>query len=136
MTYPTKKLGEDCVWNKGDILAGADRRREAALHYIIALESYHRGNFLGAMLTSKDTYAENIPLRPEHIRTHAHDGSEFKIQHKNSHFVRGKFIKLEGWGPFKKVGELTEEGMALVESETKGLVSELWDDYVARAQRP
>lgn len=135
MTYPTKKLGDDIAWHKGDILEGADRRKKAARHYIIALEDYHPGNFVGAMLTSKDTYPENILMKPEHIRTHADDGTNFKFQFRDTYFVKSRFIKLENWAPYTKVGELTREGLNLVETETRDLKPELWDEYVARRRK-
>ena len=73
-------------WQKGDILEGTDRRREAARHYIIALEPYRPGNFIGVMLTSKgdNLYPENILMKPEHIRTYADDVMNFKFQFKNT----------------------------------------------------
>jgi len=122
-------------WQKGDILEGTDRRREAARHYIVALEPYRPGDFIGAMLTSSDTYPENIPMKPEHIRAHADNGVDFKFQFEDTYFVRGRFIKLENWGPFTKVGELTKDGLGFVEVETKDIEPELWNDYVARMQR-
>lgn len=119
-------------WQRGDILEGTNRRREAARHYIIALDPYRSGNFIGAMLTSKGTYLENILMKPVYIRTNTDNGTRFKFQFKNTHFVKGSFIKLESWGPFTKVGELSEEGIGLVDQETKDLEPGLWDDYVTR----
>ena len=133
--YQTKKLGDNVAWQKGDILEGIDRRPEAARHYIIALEEYHAGDFVGAMLTSSDAYPENISMKPEHIRTHADDGTDCKFQFKDTRFVKGRFIKLESWGPFTKVGELTKEGLDFVETETKNIEPELWYDYVTRMQK-
>jgi|GEM_PF-811255 len=133
--YPTKEIVKEMKWKKGDVLEGTDRRRKAARHYIIALEPYRPGDFIGVMLTSSNEYPENIPMKSEYIRTHADDETEFKFQFKNTHFVKGRFIKLESWGPFTKVGELTREGMDLVDEETKDLAPIPWDDYVARMQR-
>lgn len=122
-------------WQKGDILEGTDRRREAARHYIIALEAHRLGNFVGAMLTSSDVYPENISMKQEHVRTRADDETDFKFQFKNTHFVKGRFIKLENWGPFTKVGELTKGGMNFVDAETKDLEPEPWDDYISRMRK-
>lgn len=122
------------TWRKGDILEGTGRRREAARHFIIFLEPYQSGDFIGAMLTSKDTYLNNVLIKPDYIRATADDGKKFKFQFRNTHFVRGRFIKLGGWGPFTKIGELTKVGTDFVDSETKDLELELWNDYIARMQ--
>ena len=133
INYSTKKLGE--VYKKGDILEGADRRPQAARHYIIFLEPHHSGDFICAMLTSKDTYSNNILVNTGYIREIADDGTKFKFQFNNTHFVKGRFIKLGSWGPFTKIGELTKEGIDFVDSETKDLEPELWDDYLERMRK-
>lgn len=45
---------------------------------------------------------------------------------------RTNLFKLQDWGPFTKVGELTDRGIKFIEATIDDLHPETWDDYLAR----
>ena len=98
MPHPTKN------YKKGDILEGTNRSKKAARHYIVFLEPYNSGNFAGGMLTHNDKYTNNVSMKEEHFKRTDDNGSEFIFKFDRTHIVKGRFIKLENWGPFTKIG--------------------------------
>ena len=54
----------------------------------------------------------------------------FEFQFDDTHLVRGRFIKLQDWGPFEKNGELTKKGIKFVESQTDKMGPMLWNEYI------
>lgn len=111
-------------WNKGDILKG--NYELGAIHPIIFLEGYSNDYFIGAMITSSPEYkkTKNILMRKEHFV------EKYKIHFNNSHLVDAKLYKKLEWGPFKKTGELTLEGIKFVESIIHKKYPIVWEDYL------
>lgn len=70
-----------------------------------------RNDFTGIMITSSGpgNGYDNIKMKP------AHFVEGWAVVCKNSHFVNQKFQKFAYLGPFKKVGALTDEGIAFIE---------------------
>ena len=131
--YPTKiRRG---FTRKGDILKGSKRGREAAFHFIAFLDGRDGNSFIGAVLTHSSRYGNNVLMAEEHFKKTGTNDKKFEFQFGDSYLVKGKFIKLQDWGPFTKIGELTKKGIDFVDSETKDLEPELWDDYFERIQK-
>ncbi len=114
----------------GDILVGAKRGRDAALHFIVFLDGNDENTFIGAVLTHSNKYKNNILMDEGHFRKLDKEGKEYVFQYDNTHLVKGRFIKLQDWGPFEKIGALTEEGVKFVESATSTGNPMLWDEYI------
>src|SRR3989338_7260313 len=95
--------------NTGDIFWG--RKGSDAIHPIVYLRSHDRNFFIGAMLTTSSNYPDNILMKDAHFKKKNLTGGKFEFSFSNTHFVAKALIKKEEWGPFKKVGELTDEGI-------------------------
>lgn len=115
---------------KGDVLKGSKRVRDAAFHYVVFLEGNDDESFIGGVLTHSNKYKNNTPMSEEHFRKIAGDGKRFEFQFDNTHMVKGRFIKLQDWGPFEKIGELTEVGVKFVKSQINEREPILWDEYI------
>lgn len=100
---------------KGDIVKGKNNIQDNGKfgHPIIFLSENDSDTFIGAMLTSSNQFTENILMKSEHFKT----GSQWTFNPNNAHLVSsGPFIKKMEWRPFRKVGELSDTGIAFVES--------------------
>ena len=114
----------------GDILQARSRNWTTGKHYIICLRGNGINLLIGAVLTTRPR--DNVPLKKEHFKSIDEHGKQFKVQFKSSHVVKGRFIKPPKWGPYKKVGELTSEGIAFVLSVVKHESEMYWDDFIAK----
>ena len=119
---------------KGDILKGSKRGRDAAFHFIVFLEGKNDDSFIGAVLTHSNRHKNNILMKEEHFQKTTADVKKHEFGFDNTHLVKGRFIKLQNWGPFEKIGELTEAGIEFVESETGAEEPMLWDEYIRMNQ--
>ena len=114
---------------KGDILEGSKRTPDTAYHYIIFLEGKNEDFFIGGVLTHNGFYKNNVLMDVKHFERNSGNGKEFKFKFDETYLVKGKFIKLQDWGPFKKIGRLTQKGINFVQSETDGENPILWEEY-------
>ncbi len=112
--------------NKGDILYG--RKNTDAVHPIVYLRRRDENFFIGAMLTKSGNYTNNILMAEKHFKKIDLNGKKYEFRFKNTHFVRAELIKKEEWRPFKKVGELTKEGIKFIESKISNKNPEFWED--------
>jgi hypothetical protein len=117
-------------FKKGDILQGKNRQKNAARHYILYFAQIDGSSFAGGMITTAGNYKNNILMNKNHFEEVDSDGTQYKIQYKNSHLVQRKFLKLENWGPFKCVGKLTTIGVSFAEEHTPGSRIGTWEDYL------
>ena len=102
---------------KGDIVRANRRRRHEGYHYIVVWNDFVEGrDFIGVMLTRASQYPDNIPMSIDHFV----QGTEL-VHNKSQHFVNRLFIKFAAWGPFTKVGELTEAGARFVEDNLQDI---------------
>lgn len=107
------------VFCKGDIIwpqekQGADKLLHPAIVWDDGVDGAN--DFRGIMLTGagpKGAY-DNIALEPHHFVF------GFEVPKKPQYFVNQVFIKFSGWGPFKKVGQLSQEGIIYI----AGLISD------------
>jgi hypothetical protein len=120
------------VRNIGDILEANDRTREAGYHYIIFYNGHTDDEFEAGILTSTEKYSVNIPMNESHFINTDKNGDYFKVTYKNSKLVPAKLYKPENWGPFEKVGQLSEDGIAFVEEHIGHLEAEFWEEYILK----
>ena len=116
----------------GDILEARDRSYNAGKHFIIFYNGYSDDEFEAGVLTSTDEYPVNILMYENHFVDKDEDGNNFKVTFKNSKLVPAKLFKPEEWGPFIKVGQLTNEGIKFVRKNIGHLDSEYWKDYILK----
>ena len=118
--------------NIGDILEASDRDREAGFHFIIFYDGHDDDEFLAGVLTSTDKYPVNIVMNNKHFQYSDENDFTFKVTYKNSKLVPAKLFKPEQWGPYHKVGQLTEEGIDFVRKHIEALQPEYWQDYILK----
>jgi|SRR3989338_2529917 len=114
---------------KGDILMGSKRDRDAAFHSIVHLEGNLDDDFIGTVLTHSGEYTDNVLMDRKHFKKCDIEGKEYSFFFDNTYLVSRRFSKLKDWGPFKKIGELTKEGVNFVESKMVGKDPILWSEY-------
>ena len=113
------------MFNKGDIIEATKRGPNEGRHYILVWGDYHEGlDFEGIMLTHSSKFADNILLEKAHIL----ERQDFVWD--NTHFVNRVFIKLNDWGPFSKVGELTKEGLEFITQTLTHKEPITFDQYI------
>jgi hypothetical protein len=114
---------------KGDIIFG--RKNSDAVHPIVYLKDSVGGFFIGAMLTTSKNFADNILMAAEHFKTNDEKGVKYELQFNNTHLVKAKLLKRNEWQPFRKIGELSDEGIEFVESKVSQEHEKLWEDYIS-----
>jgi hypothetical protein len=77
--------------------------------------------FLACMVTHSTKISENIKMDPLHFKVNDSEGNLFKFQYHKTHLTKRKLIKTIDLGEFKKVGELTDEGILFVEKHIRKL---------------
>lgn len=112
---------------KGDIVYG--RKNSDAVHPIVYLQDKDSDFFIGAMLTKSNKFAGNILMKREHFKVDDANGSKFEFQFKNTHLVKAKLLKRNEWQPFRKIGELTDEGISFIESKINIEPEKLWEEH-------
>ncbi|MEC7264685.1 MAG: hypothetical protein VXW38_13170 [Bacteroidota bacterium] len=116
------------MFNRGDIIVATSREVSAGFHYIIYYNRITGEEFAGTFITRTSYHGRNIPMQDIHFIERDANGELYQIQNLNSFFIPAKLIKLESWGPFFKVGELSQEGIALLESTIDHLTPMDWND--------
>ena len=118
----------DQDFKKGDIICG-EKKRDQAWHNIIYLAGSAHAP-IGAVFTHSDNdkYPCNKLMQPGHFE----ESEEWFNEKKKSYLLAHKFQKLEEWGPYCKVGELTDTGLRFVEELVGDLDSETYSEYEQR----
>lgn len=119
---------------RGDILEASNRARNAGRHYIVFYDGYDDVNFIGGMVTHMES-DKNVPMSDIHFEKTSEDGNDYKFQFENTQLVIAKLMKFEAWGPFTKVGKLSDEGVQFVESIIDNLPQETWEEYLYRISK-
>lgn len=114
---------------KGDIVFG--RKKSEAIHPIVYLKDFDGGHFIGAMLTTAKNFADNILMEQKHFKVNDENDRKYELQFKNTHLVKAKLLKRNDWEPFRKIGQLSEEGIKFVESKVNQERERLWEDYIS-----
>jgi len=113
---------------RGDILEATHRELIEGFHYIIFYDGHSNNDFIGGMITHSGIN-QNKPMSEEHFNEADENGNIYKIQYDNTYLVNAKLIKPNKWGPYKKVGTLTNEGIAFLEDTIEHLPLETFGDY-------
>ena len=110
-------------FTKGDIIQGTKRNKDESYHPIVYFEEIDNLFFLGGMITHSKEFG-NIELNNSHFN--------LKIDNNPnpSHFVKNYLIKKQEWGPYKKIGELSEKGIQFIERKLKNTIPEIWENYL------
>lgn len=113
--------------SKGDIVRATRRKKHEGYHYILVWSDFDEGSdFYGIMLTTASQYPDNIPMAKDHFL----QGKELEW-HESQHFVNRLFIKFASWGPFSKVGELTEDGVKFITEKLQDIEPLPFEEYLA-----
>jgi hypothetical protein len=118
-------------FQKGDVLYGTDREKETALHPILYLEGDMVNDFIGVMLTHSNRFKANKPLLLEHFLTHDEDRNEFDFKWDDTRFVAVRLLKPANWGPYLKNGEVTQQGIDVIEAQLPEMEALLWEHYIS-----
>lgn len=109
----------------GDILKG-----ERTNHPIIFLKQRDNEQFYGCIITHSKKFKNNIPFLEEHFETINTNGNRYKVTYDNSYFTKLKLIKKNEWGPYEKVGMLTQDGKASIQNQIKMEKPTTWENYI------
>lgn len=125
--------------HKGDILRG--KRDSDAVHPIVYWREKDKNFFIGIMLTKSNNYLDNILMEKTHFKNENPNGEKYEFCFNNTHLVKKEFFKKDEWGPFKKVGKLTAEGIKFIESNINNGASgdtapEHFNNYKNTQNRP
>lgn len=135
MSQPTKQsLMSVKDMKKGDILKGKNNIQDDGRfgHPIVFLRQNDTHTFIGAMLTSSGKFGENISMEHKHFNV----TDEFTFRTQDTWVVSGgPFIKKMEWAPFKKVGELSKEGIKFVESHLTRTNPVLFSEHKKQRRR-
>jgi len=109
------------AFKKGDILEGEKREFYEAYHPIVYIDGPDDAP-LAVILThsNPDKYPCNIKL------SKVYDLKDTREQYFVSHYIQ----KLPDWGEYKKVDELTEIDLNLIEVSIQNQYPITWDDYM------
>lgn len=117
-------------FSKGDVLYGS--KGSLAIHPILFLEVKDDDFFFGVMLSSR-RIKNNIPLSSEYI-VKKKNNIKFEFQFRNTHFVNVLLLKRSEWSPFRKIGEITSEGIYFV-TENIDLENPMtWEEFLKQNQ--
>ena len=109
-------------FTKGDIIQGTLRGRDESYHPIIYFGEIDSDYFHGGMITHSNQHG-NVRLNDNHFN------QKIDNDPRPSYFVNNKLIKKQEWGPFHKIGELSEEGIQFINSNINGTTPQNWEDY-------
>ena len=101
-------------------------------HFMIFLQGRTDVDFIGTMITSCEYNGENIVMSEQHFLTHFSEEpyNPCTITYKNSHLVPCQLLKIDGMGPFIKLGELSVSGIAFVDEIVKDKGPYEWEEYL------
>jgi len=116
-------------FKKGTILEGTIKGKEAARHYVV----FYKGDpdvedFSGGFITHSPKYG-NIPMTDSHFE------KGYAVGYDNSHLANGLYIKLKDWKPYKRVGQLTVEGIEFLEKKIGHLEPKLYTNYMDEIEK-
>jgi hypothetical protein len=118
---------------RGYVLKATDRSWDAGLHFIVFYDQLDGHDFIGAMLTHKES-SKNASMDEHHFEAFAEDGNLYEFQYDHTKIVIAKLRKFGDWQPFSLVGKLSDSGISFVENLIEDLDLEDWDGYKERAR--
>jgi hypothetical protein len=125
---------KDC--KRGFILKGIENHKVVTVngkkikgHFIIFYDHLNGKDFIGAMITSSNNYAENLQMNENQFQEFDEFGNKCTVVYKESFLVPAKLHKIISMGPFELVGQLTEEGIDFVTKNIDNLPMVSWEEY-------
>jgi len=110
------------TFSSGDIIRGAKHGKDESFHPIIYFGEIDSTFFDGGMITHSSKFG-NIELQDEHFT------QKIDTNSRPSYFVKNYLIKKQDWGPFTKIGQLSERGLEFVKSQLEGTTPVVWEAY-------
>lgn len=115
------------MFKKGDIIWPVYRSEwlTGLYHAAVVWEDKFsgKGDFIGIVLTKSNKYQTNILMDKSHFY------SGYTFYFKNTHFINHPFLKFGSWGPFKKVGQITDDGLNFIEAHIKEKSAQEFDEW-------
>ena len=99
-------------------------------HPIVFFSIKNEDQFYGCIITHSENYDNNFALENKHFTENDENGEAFKIQYENSFCAKLKLEKQNDWGPFLKVGALSEEGKEFVKNKVQHEQPISWRKYI------
>lgn len=110
---------------KGDVLLATKRKRTEGYHLIIYWQKHVDSTFfVGLMLTTDYSRPDNLKMLAQHF------GCGFI--YNNTHVVNAFLLKPNEWGPFRKIGCLTQSGLKFIEENVDTSNPKIWTDYLSK----
>ncbi len=104
------------MFQNGDILIGTKRKFEEAYHPIIFIGGSDYAP-LAVVLTHSDKYPCNVRL----VGNYGENSTQYFIAHL--------IEKLPEWGPYSRVGKLTDEDIKIVRNSVSSASHITWQQY-------
>lgn len=82
------------------------------------------------MVNKSERFESNVLMQSNHFKSNDKQGNKYEVLFNNSHLVNAKLIKKSEWHPFRKVGELSEEGLEFVEANVNVIEAKLWEEFL------
>jgi hypothetical protein len=109
----------------GDIIEGTKTR-----HPIVFFSVKNKDQFYGCIITHSERYSNNFTFKKEHFLEKDENGRDYKVQYENSFYVKLKLEKQNDWGPFLKIGALSNEGIKIIKSNVQIEQPVEWRKYM------
>lgn len=116
---------------RGDILKATHRAIKEGKHFIVYFDGYSDTDFIGGMITHSELYG-NVKMEINHFEKVDANGINYNVIYDESFLVKAKLIKPNIWGPFTKVGCLTDNGKDFLINTIEDLETESFESYLLR----
>ncbi len=118
---------------KGDIVIGEGNTNATYPkngHPIVFIKENDPDTFIGLMLSTKSYRGMNRKMEAVHFEALDENEVEFEFKYNNTHVVPLNLLKKTEWKPFRRIGQLTPEGLLYVEEVIAGTEPVYWVDAV------
>ena len=114
----------------GDILKG-----QHTVHPIIFFSIANEEQFYGCIVTHAGKYKNNFALEVVHFQENNANGERYPLQFDDSFCAKLKLEKQNEWGPYEKVGLLSDEGKEFVRVIVENEQPTNWERYIKSLSR-
>jgi len=116
---------------RGDILKATHRAIKEGKHFIVYFDGNSDDDFIGGMITHSELYG-NVKMEIDHFEKVDGNGINYNVTYDDSYLVKAKLFKPNIWGPFTKVGCLTDDGIFFLSNTIEELETESFESYLLR----
>lgn len=114
----------------GEILLGDNNLQIDGNHYIVFYNEIDGIDFQGCMISTSPFHGINIKMEATNFEVVNMDTNEpWEIIYKDSYLVPAKLHKFNNMGDFHKVGQLTPDGINLIENIISEKQLKPWEVY-------